>query len=86
MDDKEYLQVVRYIKLEDRYKTKVVRSFGRNNLENRFKAEKYASNYNLLEKLLKKYGLNEDSRILAFSYFGFLGINQIKNIFQNLDP
>ena len=49
-----YLQVVRYYKKNGKYKTKIIQSFGRDNLENRLKAQQFASTYNSLADIAKQ--------------------------------
>ena len=51
---KSYLQVVRYIRENGKYKTKIIKSCGRDNLENRLKAQQFASTYNSLADIAKK--------------------------------
>ncbi len=45
---RDYLQVVRYVNESGKSRLQVVKSFGRDNLENRLKANQFASNYNSL--------------------------------------
>ncbi len=52
--DTHYLQVVRYYRKDGKNKTKVIKSFGRDMLENRLKAQQFATNYNSLADMAKK--------------------------------
>ena len=52
--DNNYLQVVRYYRKDGKSKTKVIKSFGRDVLENRLKAQQFATNYNSLADMAKK--------------------------------
>lgn len=49
-----YLQVVRYFRENGKYKTKIIKSFGRDDLENRLKAQQFASTYNSFADIAKK--------------------------------
>ena len=53
VNDNHYLQVVRYYRKDGKNKTKVIKSFGRDTLENRLKAQQFASNYNSLADMAK---------------------------------
>ena len=54
VNEQQYLQVVRYFRENGKYKTKIIKSFGRDNLENRLKAQQFASAYNSLADIAKK--------------------------------
>lgn len=54
VNEQQYLQVVRYFRENGKYKTKIIKSFGRDNLENRLKAQQFASTYNSLADIAKK--------------------------------
>lgn len=71
-----YLQVVEYVKSPDgKTKIDVVKSFGRDGLENRMKAEQFAASYDTLKEVAKdmkeeKKGDSDDVGKIALSLFG----------------
>ena len=49
---KQYLQVVKYKKIQDgKTKVKVIKTFGENSLENRMRAEQFTTSHNQLKEL-----------------------------------
>lgn len=51
---RNYLQVVEYINVGGKSRINILKSFGPDNLENRFKAEQFASNYNTFRSIAKR--------------------------------
>ena len=51
---KNYLQVVQYVKVGGKRKIKILKSFGPDNLQNRLKAEQFASNYNTFRSVAQR--------------------------------
>ena len=51
---RRYLQVVEYASVSGRRRTRVLRSFGPDTLENRLKAEQFASNYNAFRSIAQR--------------------------------
>ena len=51
---KRYLQVVEYFNVGGKRKTRILKSFGPNTLENRLKAEQFASNYNTFRSIAQR--------------------------------
>jgi hypothetical protein len=87
--DKKYLQVVRYEKNNGKYKTKVIKSFGRDNLENRLKANQFSSTYNSLADIARKE-MERDVALerilsLALGLFGLiLGAAIVKELLEEI--
>ena len=87
-----YLQVVSYVKQQDgRTKIDVVRSFGRETMENRMKAEQFANSYNTLKDLASQFKNqrrnNDDNDLLssALAIFGvILGAGIIAGIIHEI--
>lgn len=84
-----YLQVVRYYRIDGKNKTKVIKSFGRDILENRLKAQQFATNYNSLAEIAKKEFERNESKtnLLTFSLVLFgviLGAAIIKEILDEI--
>lgn len=50
----DYLQAVRYVKPDGKPKVEVIKSFGKDTLENRMKAEQFVSSYDKLTEFLKQ--------------------------------
>ena len=70
-----YLQVVNYLKTkDDKSKVDVVKSFGRDILENRMKAEQFVASYNKLQDLAKdmKNKPKNDFLSAALAIFGIV--------------
>jgi len=51
---RNYLQVVQYVKVGEKRRIKILKSFGLDNLENRLKAERFASNYNTFRSVAQR--------------------------------
>lgn len=51
---RNYLQVVEYVKVDGKRRIKILKSFGPDTLENRLKAEQFASNYNTFRSVARK--------------------------------
>jgi hypothetical protein len=51
---RNYLQVVEYVKVGEKRRIKILKSFGPDNLQNRLKAEQFASNYNTFKSVAQK--------------------------------
>lgn len=73
-----YLQVVEYVKSpEGKAKIDVVKSFGRDGMENRMKAEQFAASYDKLKEVAKdmkdeKKGNSDDVVNTALAVFGVI--------------
>lgn len=73
----DYLQVVEYVRLPNgKYKVDVIKSFGKDNLENRMKAEQFAAEYDRLKNLAKGYASapkkDQDFLQTALAVFGIV--------------
>ncbi|AIC16817.1 hypothetical protein [Nitrososphaera viennensis] len=86
-----YLQVVRYLKTPDgKTKIDVVKSFGRDTLENRLKAEQFAASYDKLEEFASQFKQQqgrESNELLsvALAIFGVvLGAAIVSAIIANI--
>lgn len=87
----DYLQVVEYTQKNNKNGINVIKSFGRNTLENRMKAEQFAGEYERLKNLVNKHASSnkrEQDNFLtaALTIFGIiLGgaiiISLIKDVF-----
>jgi hypothetical protein len=51
---RNYLQVVEYVKVGGKRRIKILKSFGPDNLQNRLKAEQFASNYNTFRSVAQR--------------------------------
>lgn len=51
---RNYLQVVEYVTVGGKRRIRILKSFGPNNLENRLRAEKFASNYNTFRSIAQR--------------------------------
>jgi len=51
---RNYLQVVEYVKVGGKRRIKILKSFGLDNLQNRLKAEQFASNYDTFRSVAQK--------------------------------
>lgn len=51
---RNYLQAVEYVKVGEKRRIKILKSFGPDNLQNRLKAEQFASNYNTFRSVARK--------------------------------
>ena len=51
---RNYLQVVKYDKVGGKRRIKILKSFGPDNLQNRLKAEQFASNYNTFRSVAQR--------------------------------
>jgi len=51
---KRYLQAVEYVTVGGKRKTKILKSFGPDNLANRLKAEQFASTYNTFKSVAQR--------------------------------
>jgi len=51
---RNYLQVVEYVKVVGKRRIKILKSFGPDSLENRLKAEQFASNYNTFKSVAQR--------------------------------
>lgn len=51
---RNYLQVVEYVKVGGRRRIKILKSFGPDNLENRLRAERFASNYETFRSVAQR--------------------------------
>ena len=87
---KRYLQVVEYVNVGGKRKTKILKSFGPNNLANRLKAEQFASNYNtfrsVAQREIQQASINIDDLLKgALVIFGIiLGAKIISDIIDAL--
>ena len=87
---RDYLQVVRYVNESGKSRLHVIKSFGRDNLENRLKANQFASNYNSLydqaQTELQNQAVNVETLLKgALVVFGiFLGAKIISEILDEL--
>jgi hypothetical protein len=72
----DYLQAVRYVKVEGKPKVEVIKSFGQDNIENRMKAEQFAASYDKLIEILKQtknQGIEADKLLeTALAIFGLI--------------
>lgn len=89
VSNNNYLQVVRYYRKEGKSKTKIIKSFGRNTLENRLKAQQFATNYNSLADMAKTEFERKEtlSSLLTFALVLFgtiLGAAIIKEILEEI--
>lgn len=70
-----YLQVVDYKKTNDgKTKIDVIKSFGRESLENRMKAEQFAISYDKLKEIAEQEKKNNDSKELLTPALAIFGI------------
>lgn len=73
-----YLQVVEYVKSSDgKAKIDVIKSFGRDSMENRMMAERFAGSYNTLKEFAEdmkneKKGSSDDFVKIALAVFGVI--------------
>ena len=51
---RNYLQAVEYVKEGEKRRIKILKSFGPDNLQNRLKAEQFASNYNTFRSVAQR--------------------------------
>jgi len=89
VSDTNYLQVVRYYRIDGKNKTKVIKSFGRDILENRLKAQQFATNYNSLADMAKTEFERKETigNLLTFALVLFgaiLGAAIIKEILEEI--
>ena len=87
---RSYLQVVEYVNVGGKRRTRILKSFGPNNLENRLKAEQFASNYNtfrsIAQREVQQANVNIDNLLKgALVIFGIiLGAKIISDIINAL--
>jgi len=60
---KRYLQVVEYVTIGGKRKTKILKSFGPDNLANRLKAEQFTSSYNTFKSAAQREAQQENANI-----------------------
>lgn len=88
--ERDYLQVVRYSNESGKSRLNVIKSFGRDNLEHRLKANQFASSYNSLydqaQTELQNQAVNVETLLKgALVVFGiFLGAKVISEILDEL--
>ncbi|NWG09996.1 MAG: hypothetical protein HXX80_06825 [Nitrososphaerales archaeon] len=87
----DYLQIVEYIRQPDgKYKVGVIKSFGKDSLENRMKAERFAAEYDRLKNLAKEYASapkkdQRDFLQVALAVFGIiLGVAVVMAILKEI--
>jgi hypothetical protein len=85
-----YLQVVEYVNVGGRKSTRILKSFGPNDLQNRLQAEQFASNYNtfrlVAQKEVQQANVNVDNLLKgALVIFGIiLGAKIISDIIDEV--
>ncbi len=90
VNGRNYLQVVEYINENGKRRLKILESFGVDNLQNRLKAEQFASNYNTLKSIAQKEAQQPNANIEnllkgALVIFGIiLGAEIISGIIDEL--
>jgi hypothetical protein len=89
VNDTDYLQVVRYFRKDGKNRIKVIKSFGQDTLENRLKAQQFASNYNSLAEIaqqeLERNETKNNIVTIALVLFGLiLGAAIIKDLIDEI--